>query len=198
MGGGGGGGGGLQWESSTSRWLTVIQLMAVAVGIAVAEKLGSELIPALVAKKNARGALHDDIKLLLPTVAKVRELLANLQPRQQALLTSNIEVLQNALAEADTIVQGLLQQEQQAEAEAETGAPAPARGLGDRAAAIASAAKKKMVEAVELGSDLINGDPQAQHKQLVELNEQLLHASLDLSLALSRLPPNKSSACVIS
>jgi hypothetical protein len=172
--------------------------MAAAVGIAVAEKLGSELIPALVAKKNARGALHDDIKLLLPTVAKVRELLTNLQPEQQALLTSNIEVLQHALAEADTIVQGLLQQEQQAEAEANAETPEPgARGLGDRAAAIASAAKKKVVEAVELGSDLINGDPQAQHTQLVGLNEQLLHASLDLSLAISRIPP-KSSTCVIS
>lgn len=173
--------------------------MAAAVAIAVAEKLGSELIPALVAKKNARGALHEDIKVLLPTVAKVRELLANLRPDQQASLTSNIEVLQHALSEADTLVQGLIKQEQEAEAKADTNAADQPRGLGDRAAAIASAAKQKVVEAVELGNDLINGgDSQAQHKQLVELNEQLLHASLDLSLALSRLPPLRSSACVIS
>ena len=174
--------------------------MAAAVGIAVAEKLGTELIPALIAKKNARGALHDDVKLLLPTVAKVRELLANLRPDQQAVLTSNIELLQHALDEADRIVQGLLRHEEQAAAAAAAG-PADesqARGLGDRAAAIASAAKKKVVEVVELGNDLLTGDPQAQHRQLMELNEQLLHASLDLSLALSRLPPPKSSACIVS
>ena len=172
--------------------------MAAAVAIAVAEKLGSELIPALVAKKNARGALHEDIKILLLTVAKVRELLANLRPDQQALLTSNIEVLQLALSEADMVVQGLIKQEHEAEKTVDTNAAEQPRGLGDRAAAIASAAKKKVVEAVELGNDLIHGDPRAQHKQLVELNEQLLHASLDLSLALSRLPPLRSTACVIS
>lgn len=166
--------------------------MAAAVCVAVAEKLGSELLPKLLAKNN----VSEDIKVLLPTVAKVRELLANLRTDQQAALMANIEVLQHALAEADEVIQGLIKRED--EGEAHTDAEAQAQGLGDRAAAIASAAKKKVVEAVERGNELISGDPKAQHKQLTELNERLLHASLDLSLALSRLPPPKSSACVIS
>jgi hypothetical protein len=173
--------------------------MAAAVGIAVAQKLGGELLPLLVDKVRARGALDDDIKVLLPTVEKCTELLSNLPPHQQAALTANINVLQHALTEADGIIKGLLKEEEAAEATAAAAAAAPpAEGLGGKAAAMAAQAKKKVTEAVEAGAELIYGDPDAQHRQLSALNERLLHASLDLSLALSRLPPPKSSACVIS
>ena len=51
--------------------------------------------------------------------------------------------------------------------------------------------------AKEVGVDVLRGEAAQRHQQLIELNQRLLHASLDLSLALSRLPPPKTSVCLI-
>eukprot|EP01052_Picozoa_sp_SAG31_P020917 SAG31_NODE_1593_length_7811_cov_13.037215_6_plen_109_part_00 len=88
--------------------------------------------------------------------------------------------------------------------DADAGEPS---GLLDKAKLKATELKTALKDTVRTGVDTVNaaadellyGDKQ--RAQLAALNDELLHASLDLALALSRLkplaPPPKSKTCVV-
>ena len=165
-----------------------------ALALPIAQKIGSEVLPVLIQRYKDREAVADDVLAIMPTITKVTEMLGNLTPPQQEAVAQPIKALQAALAEADTILQALLAKEEAAAAAAAADAPAGGGGMLAKAKATAAAAAKA---AKEVGVDVLRGEAAERHQQLTELNQRLLHASLDLSLALSRLPPPKTGVCLI-
>eukprot|EP01048_Picozoa_sp_COSAG05_P017830 COSAG05_NODE_2503_length_2969_cov_1.890125_2_plen_162_part_00 len=160
--------------------------MAVAVGVKVASEIASVALPMLLDKYHERDLVKQDVASLQPTVAKCSLLLQNLPPHQVGPLDLEIHGLQAALQDAHEMITSLVHA-----VPASALQPAvPERVAGKLLGGI----KKGITATVEAGQDMMKAG--SRHAQLTAINERLLHASLDLSVAASKLPP-KSSMCVV-
>lgn len=165
--------------------------MATA-ALAVAKEVGTVALPLLLDKWRGRGRVAEDVQAIVPTVTKCSELLMNLRPDQLEPLATHIVALRTALSDANELLQALLEAEGGAEPEPEP--QQPEQGMLSKGLGIA---KSVVTGAVAATQDMMRAD--GRHRQLTELNERLLHVSLDLSLAASRIPPPKpkTSVCAV-
>ena len=157
--------------------------MAV-VGVKIAEQIATVVLPKLLEMHNDKNAVRGDVLVLRPTVEKCSVLLQSLPAHALEPCSAEVVALQSALNDAHVLLEALVQQKAEPEPEAE--------GFVGK---IVGGIKKTVASTVETGQEMVRAE--GRHKRLTEANERLLHASLDLSVAASKIPAPKSTMCTV-